>query len=1232
MAVQKGVGARLQLTVEDALRELARLQEKLHDLRVDANKPLEVKVVLDTSEFDRAAKSIKQTLSQSASTGSNSIFKPTELDNISRKLDGIGLLLYKILETMGGIGTATQNVTKNLKELQSGMKLLGTGDMANINKEADKLNDSISEMGRNRGFSQVIKNYYNIRQGIEGTRRHARDLAQELINLAATSARAVAQIAEALANALAGYRSYGISLLNGFKSFATDLLETIGFGIENLIDDAMEQEKKLQLAQIGFANMFPGKNTQQMIQLVRSTAAASPGLNSGDLADYINQLGAVSNGDFSTAFNATMGILKTVQYGGGDANSQMGYIIKNIRDVMAKGKATQIDVQQFNRAMPLLQKSLAAIGASEFLKNGELKITKDNADMLMQAFARLNTEDNPAYKIFEQTATTLSGLQEEFRETFASQIATMFENLGLFKELSNIMRGTVFDQIEMGLERISKWAKQILDSVDWQRVGETIADVFDKIKIAIEQFANMIINNFGKTEFFQLAIKVIGKFIEGLIDGATELGKFFAHIKDTMGEEGLSNLAESLGRAVTQGFAFQKALEAIATVFGGLASVMQTLAFGRYLTSGLRDGSLASAGGFSGMMGKLLTSKFSQFLGKAFGSITSGLSIAGLGSAISEAIFSLRLFGDASTTVANVLQSLSVVVGGAVMGSFLGLPGAIAGAVGGLYFAINEIVNRIDREEAARSEKTAIEIKKEGGKEFVDNVVKWYKDFSPMGAQFDEQTEAAQYVKDRLAEYVNNNNIWDTAEAQKLFVQAYRQILLHEAGVNLDNEAGFWDLQGEKLNWIDRNDGLQPTLTEYGTRLANVIRELNLVGYNSSEKLKNTVDETLVNEYLKTEDLNLAQLEYLENRVKELDSQIMPLTTDLFTEQDRKIQEAGNDIVTAIENENDENWRTILKDTLAIKNAVQSVDNKIFKEIGIDRAVTENTAKLYYGEELGGAIVKWQEQLQGWNGFWRKLGFDPTLMDIQNLMGTSNINQIFGSIFGERNRLEKIANNEDMTDTARENARNQIKIVDQYIKSLTKVMTENEGDFGMLNTELKKLALALAQNGNTYLLKDFQGDLNDIIYDLREDLGLSLDVVGGKREKSFWEKVGEAIRNFTPLNFAGGGKVVKPIYRASGGLGVDTVPAFLQPGEFVQRASAVSTAGLGVMNALNNGDLAAAYRMIGSKINGHWNNSRNTTNNSDNRASTINTTYIINRNRGGSRGSYNSWANMVALH
>ena len=105
-----------------------------------------------------------------------------------------------------------------------------------------------------------------------------------------------------------------------------------------------------------------------------------------------------------------------------------------------------------------------------------------------------------------------------------------------------------------------------------------------------------------------------------------------------------------------------------------------------------------------------------------------------------------------------------------------------------------------------------------------------------------------------------------------------------------------------------------------------------------------------------------------------------------------------------------------------------------------------------------------------------------------------------------------------------------------------------------------------------------------------------------------------------------------PIYRATGGRGVDTVPAFLQPGEFVMRRGSVMKAGLGVMSALNRGDLAAAARGLGARlITGGANNSRSWNNTVNNNQRTNNNVFnIVNRNLSARTSTYSNLANRIA--
>lgn len=1224
MATQKGVGAKLQLSVEDALREIARLQKELVRLeRYAQDNPIRAKIVVDTSELDKAANKIKTMInggSGSNSTSSKAVGFPkaSELTQINQQLRIANQLLYGILGVTANLNSQTTQLRQNIKEAY----------------------------GNSNGFQQFNRNIVNINRTIHEHGQEVKTASQLWLNWGTAAFKVGEQLSKSAENIYTSYRNFGQNLLTRFSSFANSVMETVGLSVTGMIDDALEQEKKLQQSQIGFGNMFNG-DVSKMIEQVRTTASKSPGLNSGDLADYINQLGAVAGGNFDTAFNATMGVLKTVQYGGGDANSQMNYIIKNIRDVVAKGKGTQVDVQQFNRAMPLLVKSLQAIGASDFLKDGQLTITKDNASKLMEAFAQLNTKDNPAYDIFSQTANTLTGIQEEFRETTSTMIAKAFENLGFFEALTNIMRNTVFDEIQSWLDSLGKWINRIKNSIDWEKVGKQVAETMDGIKLAISEFGHMLKENFGNTEFIKLAVKVVGAFVEGLIKGATELGKFLSWLREKLGDRGLINLASSLGQAVTQGIILQKVLGGVSSAFSAIAKVLGTIAMYRAFagaqggTAGLLGGTASLASTASGASSFVLAGsslKTGATLSKSIGATAvSAITRVGIGSIIglladgaAQAVESMNMFGDESVKVANILDVAGEAIQYGVYGSILGPLGALGGALIGAIKGINEAQARIDKANADATSTQVRKIKTEGA----DDIIKATIDtFRTSGGIFDEETAGATWVKNQLEEYLANTPAgdWDAETIYDKFVSAYRQRLGQEAMVAADNLGGFWNLKGEKLQYFTGGGSEGPKqITEAGERLVKLIRDYNLVGYDSAEALRTADAETLIDTYLKSAELNEAQLKFLEERATEFESTVGESTTESRDLINQAVQNAGGSLDQAIKNALGAGDEAFAK-TLQAYKTLEGLADKTLVKMGVgaygDKYWNADTATEILGEKGGEKYKQWRNR----NNFTDT--FNDDMNDIKRVYGTGEIEEIITSLWETRTKSKTLAESTSgVSDEVRQQAIDRVKAIDDFLARFQNI---NEGDWEGMASQLIPLAQMLAESGDT-------SSLRTLIHTgerVKTENGWKWEEGSEYTAEEWLEWFLKRFPDYHDLETIADiikqtRKTILPIFKASGGMigrGVDTVPAYLQPGEFVQRASAVSAAGLGVMNALNNGDLASAYRLIGSKINGHWNNSQTTTNNDYSQHTRFTPITIINRHRSSRASSDTSLANLLAL-
>lgn len=1211
MAKKLSTQAQLKLSVSEALEQIKKLSSELKQVKEEAKKPVKLDVQIDTTNLDKQMNQIKQVLGGSRNAKGQFSTIASDIRAIRSELTSLSKVLKDVV---GGVGDAS--------------------------KEANRFSTSMNKAFSGNG--QIISgmgneiNQFNIT--LRKTSEEAQNTKDKLGGMVSAGLTGVSSLASALDNAYRSFRSVGTSFLSTIGNIANQAMDAVGFSVTGMVDEAMEQERKLQQSRIGFKNMFPGQDTNAMVSKVRSTAAASPELNSGDLADYINQLGAVAGGNFNTAYNATLGILKTVQYGGGDAASQMNYIIKNIRDVMAKGKATQVDVQQFNRAMPLLAKSMEATGASEFLKNGQLTITKDNASKLMEAFANLNTEANPAYGIYAETGKTLAGIQEEFREATASTIATNLEELGFYDALADVMKGSVMPEIKNDINQFFKWVGEVAKDIDWKELQKEIGSVASEIKVIVGEIATYLKNEFLNTDGLKLVIQLIGEFIKGLLDGAKWLLETINGVRQYLGNDGLKNLAGSLGKAVTQGWLLTKVLGAVASGFETASHVGQAMFFFGRNTGGNAAGEAANGLGFlsdSTEDGSFAKKAAGSFAKKAAGRVLKGGAITMLTDVVSDVIKNFNLLGWASEGVANVLKVGGAAIGAAIMGSVLGPLGALGAGLVAAVFAINSIQFEEEKKKAEEAGAQVKGIKDAKGQEFLNGAIQNFRDSvdengKKIGFTFDEQSDAAIFAKNEVIDYLNSLDAkdWDKKEIRNRLVRAYAQKLGHEYMVKSDNKDGFWDIQGQKVEFTRKNDLGETEVTEYGHRLAEMIRAYNLVGYtgdNVLDQLTNTGDQTLVNQYLQQEELNLGQLEFLEEQARIFEEQTGTKITNTTTTITNKIAEYGGNINAAIEDAKkagEDSWVEVLQSYKYLGELAHSVREKIAGVADGNMFWDENTAKEFLDKEGTKRYMDWVNRtgLDSVGDFGNASAADfRNMFDTEGYHVSKSPAIVAKNLQEELLRLQANAENFDLPEAERAKDKAAADAIQNFLSNIPEA-----GDWDTLTRQAYQMVEKLVENNRGLDLLTQEGWTSTMINGHRisiEDTEIML------KELRKW------LKDHGVEGYAKGG-FIKPIYRAGGGgagRGVDIVPAYLQPGEFVQPKTAVETAGIGVMQALRTGDLAQAYKLIGSKINGSWNNSRNDYSSRDNRRYQNNNFFIRNNSRSSRVGSGVSLSNRLAL-
>ena len=352
-------------------------------------------------------------------------------------------------------------------------------------------------------------------------------------------------------------RGISLTISKTLSNVAYQIFPTIFYGARSFASAAYDAYATLETAMIGFENFFGAENVDALVKRIKAEAVLAPGIDAADLAGDVREIAPLSNGDYNLALQATLGMLKTIQYGGG-SNSEMAYVIKNIRDVMSKGRATQIDLNQFNRAMPALVKALESIGRRDLISSsGTLKITKENAGDLLEVFAQLNSSETSVVKdIFAQANNTLSGQIQQVQEQFITDWNTLLEDSGIYNAIKTLLKtlndgsyiahflATLTSSFNGLLVWVENNQMKIFDFID--KLVESLEIVGDGVKTAW----GYIRDAFGDVDtasiIKQLA-EYLRDFISGLGKGTAQFIKLFDTVMDKLESLGLDKIITTLG-------------------------------------------------------------------------------------------------------------------------------------------------------------------------------------------------------------------------------------------------------------------------------------------------------------------------------------------------------------------------------------------------------------------------------------------------------------------------------------------------------------------------------------------------------------------------------------------------------------------------------------------------------------------------------------------------------------
>lgn len=353
-----------------------------------------------------------------------------------------------------------------------------------------------------------------------------------------------------LASTVSAIRQIGVEFRKGFTAIAQPLLNIITRVSSSAFKSSLEALKNMELSEIGFSNFFGASQVPGIMQNIKQEALLSP-MSAAQLASYVNQIAPLAGGNSQLAINAATGVAKMIQYSGGEVTTEMEYVVKNLRDVIAKGTATTIDIRQFNRAMPAFKKVLQEMGLEDFLKDGEIHISKETAPKLLEAFQKIN-EFGDVATIFERTSETISGLMERIEE----QVQFLIIDVGEFSGLTDLIKHTMHDFLEDSnglLSHIKTQAQFIgrdvtnwLKTRDWERVLDIAKEVFSVLWNGLKDSLGILRQALGGTDWKDTLIN-LANLISSFVKGIANSYSWLLGIMNTLNKSGI------LGSGLVQG-------------------------------------------------------------------------------------------------------------------------------------------------------------------------------------------------------------------------------------------------------------------------------------------------------------------------------------------------------------------------------------------------------------------------------------------------------------------------------------------------------------------------------------------------------------------------------------------------------------------------------------------------------------------------------------------------------
>lgn len=1074
-----------------------------------------------------------------------------------------------------------------------------------------------------------------------------------------------------LASSTSAFRAVATQLRQTMMHIAQPAIQIIQGISSQAFKSSLDAMKKLELSEIGFGNFFGPYAVSSIMANIKQNALLSP-MSAAQLASYVSQIAPLSNGNSTLATNAAMGVAKMIQYSGSDVTTEMEYVVRNLRDVIAKNKATTIDIRQFNRAMPALKKVLQEMGLEEFLKDGEISINKENASQLLQAFARIN-ESEGVGDIFNKTSETIAGLMERMEE----QMQFLIIDVANFSGLTKFIKDTIHDilessdsiisDIKMSLQFIGNNVMRWFKSRDWEAVASAFSEALDIVWNALKEAAETLRQALGgfdwKTTLKNFA-KLLGEFVKGIANSYS----WMLGIANTVSQSGV------LGSGVLQ--------------IGAKAMGFMSGNAGILITGALRS--------FGNAMG---------VLNQAIGAVVRGLEVWH-----KRLILQINTIGSFTEAINIVTQSSTILAESfnkltATMGMSLEQleQEALARKAAKNSAQAQAIAARTrDRMLPANAGEEEEILTADGKRVFVRGSGK--KKSGLLGPSSTGEGTRLYEIISKTFSGVMAGVLTGTLSSiatewmAKLFTNdAVNQRM---AGNTVGSIAGF-TVGGAKIGSIfapGAGTVIGGIIGSIGGIIKSAIEAIGIEDQRRQEEVNEVKERVSQGDYLRdllkaTRDgntitdndfdtLNSALVKQANNFNAAFPNGTAQMLKDYLSQtvvNGKNIHDAVVESGKKFEEQGDNLWALIEKGDIEGANEYANVlyENAGYTSAQIAAMIIRGAEKSGWTNENG----QISDLLLQWGNVQDKLGKDLTYSYIQQLQEQAKTDSSAkATLDGIREQLLTLwkdlgmdltkdtnLSTEEKKDYAKKFAEEAVHMLfGEEVKDagiFTKLfgiarVEDAEATFGLKLTEeqaqqMSEMADFYGLNGDNIgmwfssnsqvqaVLEQWLNSLNAIettqkdMYDVAQKMAAEGSAAGIDLRK-IRTQIENGVYKPERVHSSGTGRYYGSRYahKAAGGdvRGVDIVPTMLQPGEYVVRKSAVDKIGLTALNALNTGNVGYFARAFGRQnIYGDYSNAKtwNTTSN-DNRRSINNIVKVYNNSRGSSLNRYYSLANRLA--